>query len=60
MGYEQGARAYDRDGDMTWGFGRDSKDGTLGFGVGVIVYTLDADGRTCVGGIRIGGGPLDG
>lgn len=60
MGYEQGARAYDRGGDMTWGFGRDSKDGTLGFGVGVIVYTLDADGRTCVGGIRIGGGPLDG
>lgn len=60
MGYEQGARAHDRGGDMTWGFGRDSKDGTLGFGVGVIVYTLDADGRTCVGGIRIGGGPLDG
>lgn len=60
MGYEQGTRAHDRGGDMTWGFGRDSKDGTLGFGVGVIVYTLDADGRTCVGGIRIGGGPLGG
>lgn len=59
MGYEQGTRARDRGGDMTWGFGRDSKDGTLGFGVGVVVYTLDSGARTCIGGIRIGGGPLD-
>lgn len=63
MGYEQGTRAHNRGGDMTWGFGRDSATEKVGFGVGVIVYTLDSDSgksRTCVGGLRIGGGPLDG
>jgi hypothetical protein len=59
MGYEQATRAHYFGGDLTWGFGRNSKDGTLGFGVGVIVYTLDSGARTCIGGIRIGGGALD-
>lgn len=62
MGYEQGTRAYNRGRDMTWGFGRDSSTEKVGFGVGVIIYTLAPESgppQTCIGGFRIGGGPLD-
>lgn len=60
MGYEQGVRAYNRGGKLTWGFGRDSLAERVGFGVGVIVYTVQPDvgaPRTCISGFDIGGGP---
>lgn len=62
MGYEQGMRAYKRGRNMMWGFGRDSSTHKVGFGVGVIIYTLPSDSgvpQTCIGGFDIGGGPLD-
>jgi hypothetical protein len=62
MGYEQGARAYNRGGNMTWGFGRNSGSEKVGFGVGVIVYNVQQGGGpplSCVKGFDIGGGPVD-
>ncbi len=63
MGYERDKRAYDQGGDMTWGFGIDSKTDNAGFGISISIYELEvADGKKqiCIKGFRIGGGRLNG
>ncbi len=63
MGYERDKRAYNQGGDMTWGFGRDSKIDDAGFGISVSIYDLeimDGTKQVCIKGFNIGGGRLNG
>jgi predicted small lipoprotein YifL len=63
MGYEQDARAFNRGGDMTWGFGRRDKDRNAGFGIEVLIFDVVLENgikTTCIEGFRIGGGGIDG
>jgi hypothetical protein len=63
MGYERDARAYNRGGYWTWGFGKDVPEHKAGFGIEVPVYELKtATGKTtvCIKSFRIGGGVYHG
>lgn len=63
MGYEQDPRAYNRGGDMAWGFGKDVPHHKAGFGIEAIIYEFRNEaGRamTCIKGFRIGGGVNNG
>ncbi len=63
MGYERDKRAYSQGGDMTWGFGIDSKTDNAGFGINISIYELEIAGgnkQVCIKGFNIGGGSLNG
>lgn len=63
MGYERSARISTRGNKPSWGFGRDSKANSAGFGIAIYIYELEAiDGtkKTCIKSFNIGGGAIDG
>jgi hypothetical protein len=63
IGYERDTSISRRAGKPSWGFGRDSKADNAGFGVSIYIYEAEAaDGteQTCIKGLRISGGAING